>query len=122
MSSEILKELGASTSDMIRKAASVLEDEVAAGIVAAAEVERYVREEGEFPAAQFDEIMERLRQDVHEFVSIISAQVKEFRSSEYDGLTERFDKDAHGAADILLNVMKAAPELVDRFLGTEKPG
>jgi hypothetical protein len=122
MSSEVLKELGASTSEMIQKAASVLEEEVAAGMVAAQEVERYAREDGEFPAEEFNEIMERLRTDVHEFVSIVSKQVNEFRSRDYDDLAVRFEKDAHGAADVILNLMNLAPELVDRMLKTEEPG
>lgn len=122
MSSETLKEFGASTSELIQKAASILDDEVAAGMVAAKQVETYVSEDGEFPAAEFDEIMQRLRTDAHEFVSIVSQQINELRSSEYDDLAGRFQRDAHDAVDIILNVMKLAPKLIDRLPETEKPG
>lgn len=122
MSSDTLSDLGQSTSDMIQKAASVLEEEVAAGIVAAREVERAVREEDEFSAGQFDEIMERLRVDTHEFVSIIGAQINELRSSEYDDFAERFQKDAHDSLDIILRAMSLAPELINRLLKSKDSG
>jgi len=118
--SEILREFGKSTSDIIQKAASILEEEVAAGIVAAKEVERHMREDGDFRSDEFGDIMQRLRRDAHDMVNIISEQVDNFRSSEFDHLGKRFQKDAHDAVDIMLNVMNVAPDIINRLLQTEK--
>jgi hypothetical protein len=113
---EILREFGASTSDMIRKAAVILEEEVAAGILAAKEVERGMRENGDVRSEAFDDIMVRLRRDAHDIVNIIGEQADQMRSEEFDELSKRFQKDAHEVVDVLLNVVSNAPAIINRFL------
>lgn len=113
---EILKAFGASTSDMIQKAAVILEEEVAVGLLAAREVERSMRETGELRAETFDDILVRLRKDAHDVVNIIGEQADQMRSSEFDELSHRFQKDAHEAVDVLLNAVTHAPTLINRIL------
>lgn len=113
---EILREFGASTSDMIQKAAVILEEEVAAGLQAAKEVEHSMRESGEFRSDSFDDIVVRLRKDAHDVVNIIGEQVNQMRSEEFDDLSHRFQKDAHEAVDVLLNVVTSAPSIINRLL------
>lgn len=113
---EILKEFGASTSDMIQKAALILEEEVAAGLLSAKEVERSMRETGEVHSESFDDIVVRLRKDAHDVVNIIGDQADQMRSEEFDELSHRFQKDAHEAVDLLLNVVTNAPGIINRFL------
>lgn len=113
---EILKAFGASTSDMIQKAAVILEEEVAVGLLAAREVERSMRETGELRAETFDDILVRLRKDAHDVVNIIGEQADQMRSTEFDELSLRFQKDAHEAVDVLLNAVTHAPTLINRFL------
>ncbi|MBK8901712.1 MAG: hypothetical protein IPM53_11050 [Anaerolineaceae bacterium] len=113
---EILRAFGASTSDMIQKAAVILEEEVAVGLLAAREVERSMRETGELSSESFDDILVRLRKDAHDVVNIISEQVDQMRSSEFDELSQRFQKDAHEAVDVLLNAVTHAPGLINRLL------
>ncbi len=113
---EILREFGASTSDMIQKAAVILEEEVAAGLLAAKEVERSMRESGEVRSDSFDDIVVRLRKDAHDVVNIIGEQVDQMRSEEFDELSHRFQRDAHEAVDVLLNVVTNAPTILNRLL------
>ena len=113
---EILRAFGASTSDMIKKAAVILEEEVAVGLLAAQEVERSMRETGELRAESFDDILVRLRKDAHDVVNIIGEQVDQMRSSEFDELSGRFQKDAHEAVDVLLNAVTQAPGIINRLL------
>lgn len=113
---EILREFGASTSDMIQKAAVILEEEVAAGLLAAKEVERSMRETGDVRSDSFDDIVVRLRQDAHDVVNIIGEQVDQLRAEEFDELSHRFQRDAHEAVDVLLNVVTNAPNIINRFL------
>ena len=110
----ILKQFGESSSDMIQKAALILEEEVAAGIVAAKEIERSMREEGDVRSAEFDDIVQRMRRDAHDVVDIIGTQVNQFRSSEFDDLANRFQKDAHEAVDLFINVLNVAPDIITR--------
>ena len=113
---EILREFGASTSDMIRKAAVVLEEEVASGILAAKEVERSMRESGEVSSESFDDIIVRLRRDAHDVVNIIGEQADQMRSEEFDELSQRLQKDAHEVVDLVLNVVTNAPGIINRLL------
>jgi hypothetical protein len=113
---EILREFGASTSDIIQKAAVILEEEVAAGIMAAKEVERSMRENGDVRSEAFDDVMVRLRRDAHVIVNIIGEQVDQVRSEEFDELSQRFQKDAHEVVDLFLNVVGNAPGIIDRLL------
>lgn len=113
---EILRAFGASTSDMIQKAAVILEEEVAVGLLAAREVERSMRETGELRAESFDDILVRLRRDAHDVVNIIGEQVDQMRSAEFDELSGRFQKDAHEAVDVLLNAVTHAPGIINRLL------
>ena len=113
---EILREFGASTSDMIQKAAVILEEEVASGILAAKEVERSMRETGDVRSDSFDDIVVRLRKDAHDVVNIIGEQVEQLRSEEFDELSHRFQRDAHEAVDVLLNVVTNAPNIINRLL------
>jgi hypothetical protein len=113
---EILREFGASTSDMIRKAAVILEEEVASGILAAKEVERSMRESGEVSSESFDDIIVRLRRDAHDVVNIIGEQADQMRSEEFDELSQRFQKDAHEVVDVFLNVVTNAPDIINRLL------
>jgi uncharacterized iron-regulated protein len=113
---EILREFGASTSDMIQKAAVILEEEVAAGLQAAKEVEQSMRQSGEVRSESFDDIVVRLRKDAHDVVNIVGEQVDQMRSEEFDDLSRRFQKDAHEAVDVLLNVVTNAPSIINRLL------
>jgi uncharacterized iron-regulated protein len=113
---EILREFGASTSDMIQKAAVILEEEVAAGLQAAKEVEQSMRQSGEVRSESFDDLVVRLRKDAHDVVNIIGEQVDQMRSEEIDELSGRFQKDAHEAVDVLLNVVTNAPNIINRLL------
>lgn len=113
---EILREFGASTSDMIQKAAVILEEEVASGILAAKEVERSMRETGDVRSESFDDIVVRLRKDAHDVVNIIGEQVDQLRSEEFDELSNRFQRDAHEAVDVVLNVVTSAPSMINRLL------
>ena len=113
--SEVLQEFSESTADIIQKAASILEEEVAAGIVAARELERSMREGDDFRSDEFDDVMQRLRKDAHDMVNILGEQVNALRSGEFDDLTERFQQDAHDVVDLVLNVVGNAPQFIRRM-------
>jgi hypothetical protein len=78
----ILSKLANKTSDVVQQAASILEEEIAAGIVAARQVE------------------ERL------------INVKAIRSRPSDEVIQRYRRDAHDALDIVLDVIHAATKSV----------
>jgi hypothetical protein len=60
-----------STSRVVQQAASILEEEIAAGILAAKQVEERLINVRELRAGKPDEVMQRFRRDAHEVVDIL---------------------------------------------------
>lgn len=58
------------TSNVVQKAAEILEEEIAAGIVAAKKIEQHFLDVKELREEKPDDVMYRLRRDVHEIVDI----------------------------------------------------
>jgi len=84
----VLKELTATTSRVVVKAATILEEEIAAGIVAAKQMEE-------------------------RFVNVTKA-----RSGKPDEIMQRFRRDAHEAVDIMIDLIGAASSSIDRLADT----
>ena len=82
---DMVKGLAGTTSEVVQKAASILEEEIAAGIVAAKKVEE-------------------------QFIN-----VKEMRSEISGDVIPRFRKDAHDIIDILIDLVNAAAKSLDGF-------
>lgn len=66
----VLKEFTQTTSNIVQKAASILEEEIAAGIVAAKQVEESIIDVKELRSESSDQVMQRFRKDAHELVDI----------------------------------------------------
>ena len=67
----VLKSFADSASQIVMQAASILEEEVAAGIVAAKQIENRFIDVEEMRSGKPDEILQRFRRDAHELVDII---------------------------------------------------
>jgi len=59
------------TSRIVRQAASILEEEIAAGVVAASQVEKRFIDVETLRSGDSDEVIQRLRRDTHEVVDIL---------------------------------------------------
>jgi hypothetical protein len=69
--SPILKTFADTTSQVVKQAASILEEEVAAGILAARQIENKFIDVNEIRAGKPDEVLQRFRRDAHEIVDIL---------------------------------------------------
>lgn len=67
----MFKEIADTTSEVVRRAASILEEEIAAGIVAAKEVESRFVDVKQTRAGKPEEVMLRFRRDAHDVVDIL---------------------------------------------------
>ncbi len=67
----LLHELTGTTSRVVYQAASILEEEIAAGIVAAKQVEERLTRSGMLPKGRRDPVMQRFRRDFHEIVDLV---------------------------------------------------
>jgi hypothetical protein len=85
---DILKGFAKSSSRIVQKAASILEEEIAAGILAAKQVEERLINVREIRSANPEEVMQRFRRDAHEVVDIVLDVVNAATNSVAD-LAER---------------------------------
>ena len=107
--------LGRTASDVVRQAAAVLEDELAHGIVTARKVEQRAREERRVDSRDFEQIANRFRATGHELVNVAKERADELRSEETDALINNFLTDAHEVLDTVMDLVKVAPQLIDRL-------
>lgn len=82
------KEFAGTTSRLVQQAASILEEEIAAGIVAAKKVEEQFIRVNEIRSGKPDELMQRFRRDAHEVVDIL-LDLLTSATKYFGGLTQR---------------------------------
>ncbi len=68
---DILSGFANTTSHVVQQAASILEEEIAAGIIAAKQVEDLFINSGEIRLGNPDEVMQRFRRDAHDVIDIL---------------------------------------------------
>jgi predicted transcriptional regulator len=108
--------LGTAASDVVMQAASVLEEELAAGIDAAKKAEERFRQEGRFQAQDVAGLIERFRADGHDIIDVAKSQLDVLRSAETDELAQRLANDAHQLVDLAAHVAVQLPDLLNRLL------
>lgn len=107
------REVGDNASQVVRQAAAVLEEELAAGIVAGQRIEERFRAERRLDESAVGDVVERFRGTAHELVEVLGERIAELGSAETQDLAERFLSDAQGALDAVANLARFAPEIVN---------
>src|SRR3989304_2040746 len=87
----VLRGVAGATSRIVQQAASILEEEIAAGIVAAKRVEERLIDVQKLRNGQAEEIMKRFRRDAHDVVDILVDMVN-LATNSLGGLAERVVK------------------------------
>ncbi len=68
---DVVKGLAGKTSEVVQKAASILEEEISAGIVAAKKAEEKFLSVSELRSEDSNEVIQRFRKDAHEVIDIV---------------------------------------------------
>jgi hypothetical protein len=68
---QIFKDLAHTTSRIVQQAASILEEEIAAGIIAAKQIEERLVDVDSLRSTKPEEVVQRLRRDAHDVVDIL---------------------------------------------------
>jgi hypothetical protein len=124
---ERVKESGSETSDAVQRAASVFEEELAAGLAGAEKLEQRFRAEHRIDPDELNTIVQRFRDDGHNVIEVLAERLGDFQSEDMRSLAQRFTKDAHGLLDTFANLVNLAPDVVNRLTeqrgpAVEKPG
>lgn len=107
--------IGASTSQIVLDAAALLDEEVAAGIVAARRIQDRFQKERRFEPGDLDEVLQRFRSNAHDIVNTLNDQFTSLRSSDNDELIGRFLKNTHDLLDLAFGMVTTGAEIVSKF-------
>ena len=121
------QQLAREASRVVQQAASILESELSAGAATAASMERRLAEERKVDPDEFKALAQRVRNDVHDLISIAAELFSELQTDEVQGLAKRLATDAHDVVDTTMNVVDRAPQAANQFvrlgfMGPAPPG
>jgi hypothetical protein len=114
------KAIGQSSSQIVKDAALLLDDEIASGIVAAKQMQQRFQRERHVNAADFKDALTKFQGDAHEVISQINGQFPELSSKENTDLVKRFTNNTHALLDLVVELVNTSAELVDQ-LAQSKP-
>ena len=110
-----LKQISKSSSQIVKDAASLLDEEIASGIVAAKQVQQRFQKERRINPADFKDALTRLQGDAHDAVNLINDQFAELRSDENAELVKRFTDNAHSLLDLVVEMVNTSAEIADQL-------
>lgn len=114
-STERLKSVSDSSSQIVKEAALLLDDELAAGILAAKQVQKRFRSERRVDPADFKEAVQQLQTHAHEVVNQFSNKINEASSRENVELLQRLVNNSHDLLDLTVELLNTGAELADQL-------
>jgi hypothetical protein len=120
-SGERVRESGTEASEAVQRAASVFEEELAAGLAGVAKLEERFRAERRIDPGELNTVIQRFRDDGHNVIEVLAERLGDFQSEDVRSLAQRFIKDAHGLLDTFANLVNLAPDLVNQLTDQRGP-
>ncbi len=100
------------TSQTVTHAATVLEEELAAGMASARRLEEKLSADRRVDPEAFDELVARVRTDGHALIDTVVAQLR--TSDDQRGeVVRRYTSDAHDALETVLNLARLLPDVAN---------
>jgi len=115
------KRMGQSSSQIVRDAAMLLDDEIAAGIVAAKQMQKRFRKERRIDPGDFKGALQRFQGDAHAVVNMINDQLSQLRSEENAELTTRLTHNTHDLLDLGIELINMGAEIADELAQSNLP-
>lgn len=115
-----LNRISGSTSQIVKQAAALLDEEVAAGVVAARKMQQRFRKERRVDPADFKEALQKFQGDAHEVVHLLNGQVDEMRSGENSALVKRLLSHSHDILDLAVEFVNTGSELASQLAQSTK--
>ncbi|MET9303420.1 hypothetical protein ABZX66_29300 [Micromonospora aurantiaca] len=109
---ERFEKVAEETSETVTHAATVLEEELAAGLAGARRLEEKLTESRRVDPEAFDELVARVRTDGHALIDTVVGQLK-MADDQRGEVIRRYTSDAHDALDTVLNLARLAPEVAN---------
>ena len=112
-----LADASGSAASAVQQATAVLEEQLAAGVTGARKVVAGLAQSGQIDESAFDEVVERLRSSAHDVIGVAAGRVQDLKTDEVQDLAVRFAADAHTMLDAVIDLVAAAPVVLNRLSG-----
>lgn len=120
-----LKQISKSSSQIVKDAAVLLDEELASGIVAAKQVQQRFQKERRINPGDFKDALTKFQGDAHDVVNLLNDQFAELRSDDNAQLVKRFTGNAHSLLDLVVELVNTSAEIADQLAKSnlqKKPG
>ena len=104
-----------STAQIVKDAAALLDEELAAGIVAANQVQKRFREERRIDPRDFSGALQRFQADAHEVISLLNERLSEMRSQENFELVKNLVDRSHDVVDLAVELVNSSAEIATQL-------
>src|SRR5215210_4118648 len=109
------QQIARDASNVIKQAASILQKEVAASSVSAADMQQKFAATKRVDRGEFKQLADRVREDVHDLIAIMSDMFTELKTDEVQSLVSNVANDAHEVVDTAMNLVENAPDAATRL-------
>ena len=113
-----MKQISRNTSQIVQDAASMLDEEVAAGIVAAKQMQQRFQKERRIDPGDFSQALQKFQGNAHEVITLLDDQLSELQSKENTELARRFITHTHGIVDLAVELVNMGAELANQLTPT----
>jgi hypothetical protein len=108
-------EVSKSTAQIVKDAAALLDEELAAGIVAANQVQQRFRKEGRVDPRDFSNALQRFQADAHEVITLLNERLNDMRSQENFDVVKNLVNRGHDLVDIAVELVSSSAEIANQL-------
>jgi hypothetical protein len=114
-SSGRFEQMSKSTSQIVKDAAALLDEELAAGIVAANQMQKRFRKEGRVDPADFSDALQRFQADAHEVITLLNDRLNDARSDQNFELVKNLVNRSHDMVDLAVEMVNSSAEVATQL-------
>jgi len=115
------KQINVSSARIVEDAAALLNEEVAAGILAAKQVQGRFQKERRIDPGDFKQALEKFQGDAHQVVNLLFDQITGLGSETNTDVAKRLLHNAHDVVDFAVQLVNMGAEIADQ-LARSNPG
>lgn len=104
-----------STAQIVKDAAALLDEELAAGIVAANQVQQRFRKEQRVDPGDFSQALQRFQADAHEVITLLNDRLNDMRSQENFDLVKNLVNRSHDMVDMAVEMVNSSAEIATKL-------
>jgi hypothetical protein len=113
-------QLGKATSQIVREAALLLDEEMAAGIVAAQRLQQGFNKDGSISSADLNEAVQRFQANANEVLNLLNEQFNNLRSEDNVQLVSSLLQNSHDLVNFVVEMVIKGADIANSFARTSE--